>query len=264
MLMKKAGTHSAFAVSLALHLCVVLLFLCLSPAPRRISEMVLAGVTLVAGSEGIGRSLAGGEGKGREKVSTGPRRERIGTGSRGKGGSPARGTVIPSSPDHVQTIESLLTLNSAALTDRAGHAEIRGEQDAAGSDAGTGGNSFAEGGGGSGLPGAGSGHGGGKGHGHGEGRGEGLLGTGDYYHIRDMVTRNIEYPEKARRMGLEGKVLLSFIVLENGTTSEVKVINGSGFKLLDESATHSVEKTVIHKKVPYRVTVTLPVTYRLR
>lgn len=76
--------------------------------------------------------------------------------------------------------------------------------------------------------------------------------------------KNIKYPERARRMGAEGTVLLSFIVLESGVTREVKVIDGSGFRLLDESAKEGVEKTVIQKKVPYRVMVTLPITYRLQ
>jgi len=76
--------------------------------------------------------------------------------------------------------------------------------------------------------------------------------------------KNIRYPEGARRMGLEGKVVLSFIVLENGSTREVRVINGSGFKVLDENAKEVVERTVMHKKMPHRVVVTLPITYRLK
>jgi len=258
MLMNTTGARSAFALSLALHLSVVLLFLCLSRGPGRISEMVLAEVTLVAGSEGTGRSQAGGEGKAGEKG-----RARLRPEDRGGGGSPAREAAVSSAPDRTRTSEAGLTVNAAALTGATGQMEIRGEQHAAGMDGGTGGSSIAEGGG-DGAQGTGSGRGGGEGHGRGGGRGEGLLGTGDYHHIRDMVMRNIEYPENARRMGMEGKVLLSFIVLENGATAEVRVLNGSGFKLLDQSARHSVEKTVIHKKVPYRVTVTLPVTYRLQ
>ncbi|MCX5813718.1 MAG: TonB family protein [Proteobacteria bacterium] len=86
----------------------------------------------------------------------------------------------------------------------------------------------------------------------------------DYNYIRDAVMKNIEYPEWARRMGFEGKVLLSFIVLENGTTSQIRVVKSSGCRFLDDSAKEGVARTVISKKLPYRVVVRLPITYKLR
>ena len=86
----------------------------------------------------------------------------------------------------------------------------------------------------------------------------------DYNYIRHAVMKNIGYPERARRMGFEGKTLLSFMVLENGTTSQIKVEKSSGYRLLDDSAIEGVARTVISQKVTYRVVVRLPITYRLR
>jgi len=107
--------------------------------------------------------------------------------------------------------------------------------------------------------------GGGGGRGTGNGNGEFILEEGnDYNHIRDAIMKNIEYPEQARKMGFEGKTLLSFIVLENGTISRIKIVKTSGYLLLDESAKEGVARTVISKKVPYRVIVQLPVIYKLR
>ena len=91
-----------------------------------------------------------------------------------------------------------------------------------------------------------------------------LPGSKDYAYIRDEVMKNIKYPERARRSGFEGKTIVSFVVLESGATSEIKVVKGSGYGLLDESAKEGVAKTLISKKVPYRVLVVLPVVYRLR
>jgi protein TonB len=95
--------------------------------------------------------------------------------------------------------------------------------------------------------------------------GETLLSGGkDYNYIRDEVLKNIRYPIQARRMGFEGKAVISFIVLENGLTSEITVVKSSGHWILDESAREGIAKTVISKKVPYRIVVRLPVVYALR
>jgi protein TonB len=111
-----------------------------------------------------------------------------------------------------------------------------------------------------------SGQGGGSGRGQGGGQGgDGLTEGGrDYNYIRDAIMRNIQYPDEAMRLGIEGKVLLSFIVLENGTTGRIEVVNSSGYRLLDQSAREAVAITRIDRKVPYRVVVRLPITYRLQ
>ncbi|MDP3097731.1 MAG: TonB family protein [Syntrophales bacterium] len=95
--------------------------------------------------------------------------------------------------------------------------------------------------------------------------GETMLEEGkDYNYIRHAVMKNIGYPERARRMGFEGKTLLSFMVLENGTTSQIKVEKSSGYRLLDDSAKEGIARTVIPRKVSYRVVVRLPITFTLR
>jgi TonB family protein len=113
--------------------------------------------------------------------------------------------------------------------------------------------------------GRGEGSGSGRGSGHGAGGGEGELAEGskDYNYIRDAVMKNISYPEEALRLGVEGKVLLSFIVLENGKTGRIEVVSSSGSRILDQSAKEAVAVTRMGRTVPYRVTVRLPVTYRL-
>ena len=55
-----------------------------------------------------------------------------------------------------------------------------------------------------------------------------------FAYIRDKILRNISYPDSARRMGWQGKVLLSFIISADGSVSEFKIIQGSGFPILDQ------------------------------
>lgn len=114
------------------------------------------------------------------------------------------------------------------------------------------------------VGGSGGGWGGGQGGGQGSGQGAGESTARDYSYIRDAIMRNIKYPDEAIRSGIEGRVLVSFIVLENGTTSKIKVISGSGCRLLDESARRAVAITRIDRKVPYRVIVRLPIVYKLQ
>jgi len=82
--------------------------------------------------------------------------------------------------------------------------------------------------------------------------------------IRETIMQGIVYPERARRMGWEGKVMLSFVVRENGFIDDVKVITSSGFSVLDENARDTIAKTNLRKKVPVRLYVLLPVEYKLR
>lgn len=102
------------------------------------------------------------------------------------------------------------------------------------------------------------------GSGDGSGHGGSPLRKGkDYTYIRDAVMKNIQYPERAKRMGIEGKTLLSFIVLEDGTTSMITVLKSSGHSLLDESAKNGIARTIVPRKVAHRVVVHLPVAYKL-
>lgn len=95
--------------------------------------------------------------------------------------------------------------------------------------------------------------------------GESMFAEGkDYNYIRHAVMKNIGYPERARKTGFEGKTLLSFIVLENGTTSQIRVEKSSGCQLLDDSAKEGVARTVIPIKVSYRVVVRLPIAFTLQ
>lgn len=246
--------HFALAASVILHLCAVLLFAALLSGPRRLVETVAADLTFISGPENPANN-PGGPG------SKGPGARKAGSGT--KHGHPAASPA--NSPIPAKT-ESPGQVTAQTLSPQAYPVEpvrIHGERPGVGGKEGQDGGYFAGTSGGAGIHAAGGGRGNG-GPDTGGTTGEGIKGGSDYYYIRDMVMKNIKYPERARRMGAEGTVLLSFIVLESGVTREVKVIDGSGFRLLDESAKEGVEKTVIQKKVPYRVMVTLPITYRLQ
>ena len=106
-----------------------------------------------------------------------------------------------------------------------------------------------------------------SGSGDGEGRvvryGSGSSDEKGFRYIRDDILKNVRYPETARRRGWEGKTLLSFVVSENGSVHDIKIINSSGFSELDRSAREAISRTRFSQKVPYRLVVILPIEYRL-
>lgn len=98
-----------------------------------------------------------------------------------------------------------------------------------------------------------------------EGGGATVLQEGeDYNYIRNAVIKDLPYPWLARKRRLEGSLLLSFRVLGNGTIADVKVKESSGHPVLDDNAVAWVSGRVIPRKMPYSVTVDLPINYVLR
>lgn len=50
-----------------------------------------------------------------------------------------------------------------------------------------------------------------------------------------FLQKNLKYPKLAKRSGIEGKVLISFIVDQNGNTSDIEVLRGIGGGCDDEA-----------------------------
>lgn len=80
------------------------------------------------------------------------------------------------------------------------------------------------------------------------------------------VQSKVEYPELAKRAGIEGKVVLQFIVNENGDVENPKVVKGIGGGC-DEAAVAAVSKAKfepgIQRGKPVRVQFSLPIVFRL-
>ncbi len=82
--------------------------------------------------------------------------------------------------------------------------------------------------------------------------------------ISQIIQRNISYPPMARRMGWEGKVVLAIRICEDGSLKEVKVLESSGYEVLDRNAVETVRRVApLFPKPPVEVVVKLPVSYKL-
>lgn len=81
------------------------------------------------------------------------------------------------------------------------------------------------------------------------------------------IQNEINYPEMARRAGIEGRVYVQFIVNEEGKVEDPQVIRGIGGGA-DEEALRAVQKAEfkpgMQRGRPVRVQYSLPVVFRLQ
>ena len=95
----------------------------------------------------------------------------------------------------------------------------------------------------------------------------GISGAGppaaDFAWIRDAIQHAIAYPATARRMGWEGKVVVAFQLLSDGSVRDVRVVQGSGHAALDRGAIDAVRNASPFPRSPVEAEVITPVVYRL-
>ncbi|KHE93060.1 MAG: energy transducer TonB [Candidatus Scalindua rubra] len=81
--------------------------------------------------------------------------------------------------------------------------------------------------------------------------------------INKTIRINISYPYKARKMSMEGDVIISFLVCLDGSVKGIKINKSSGFLTLDNNAEKAVRKASPFPPPPVEIRIVLPITYRL-
>lgn len=89
-------------------------------------------------------------------------------------------------------------------------------------------------------------------------------GMGAFY---EYVNKNIKYPSQARRMGVEGRVFVQFVVDKNGNLTDVQAVKGIGAGC-DEEAVRVIKnapkwKPGKQRGKAVRVRMILPITFKL-
>lgn len=77
------------------------------------------------------------------------------------------------------------------------------------------------------------------------------------------IKEKLEYPFVARRRNLEGDVKILVTVDTDGKLSDIKILESSGYKILDENVIKSAKDINIHKKPPRDIEFPLIISYRL-
>ncbi|GAA5522799.1 energy transducer TonB [Aliifodinibius salicampi] len=83
---------------------------------------------------------------------------------------------------------------------------------------------------------------------------------------QEWLYDNVEYPERARKSNIEGRVTVQFIVTENGKVEDPKVIRGIGGGC-DQAALEVIKKAEFtpgrQRGKPVRVKMSQPIVFRL-
>lgn len=87
------------------------------------------------------------------------------------------------------------------------------------------------------------------------------------YDLGDYLSKKLRYPDSARAKNVEGKVIIKFLVLENGDIDSPRIVQGIGSGC-DEEALRVVEnmprwRSGRQKGKPVRVWFDLPIVFRL-
>lgn len=85
-----------------------------------------------------------------------------------------------------------------------------------------------------------------------------------FNYIRDLIIKRLEYPPVARRMEWSGKVVLAFVVSEDGGVHSVRVKESSGYAVLDNSAMDTVKRVAPFPRPPVAAEIVMPVHFRLQ
>lgn len=90
---------------------------------------------------------------------------------------------------------------------------------------------------------------------------------GGYEALISFLNSNLIYPKEAREMGLQGQLVISFIVEEDGEISSVSIIRGIGGGC-DEEAIRVIEsmpawEPALKNEKPVRVLFNMPITFKL-
>ncbi|MBX2906857.1 MAG: TonB family protein [Taibaiella sp.] len=88
------------------------------------------------------------------------------------------------------------------------------------------------------------------------------------FNIPHYLSKNLVYPSFARKAGIEGKVVIKFVVDEDGGITNVRVINGIGGGCDEEAARVIADMPNwtpgYQNEEPVRVYFTIPITFKLK
>lgn len=84
-----------------------------------------------------------------------------------------------------------------------------------------------------------------------------------FTYIRDLINNRLTYPQVARRMGWSGRVVLVFVVAQDGSVRSLRVKESSGYAALDNSAMETVKKVAPFPRPPVAAELVMPVQFNL-
>ena len=79
--------------------------------------------------------------------------------------------------------------------------------------------------------------------------------------IKQAINQNWEYPELAKRYGLQGTLFLEFAVGANGQLEQLRLVRSSGSQLLDDEALRAIKAAAPFAPIPSWIkSIPLPIS----
>lgn len=84
-------------------------------------------------------------------------------------------------------------------------------------------------------------------------------------HLNQQARERDLYPPIAKRLKIEGEVIVRLTINEDGTIEEnsIMIVEGSGYNVLDRGAIEILKKLQPLKKPPKRITVEIPIIFQI-
>ncbi|WP_125911856.1 energy transducer TonB [Kiloniella majae] len=101
-------------------------------------------------------------------------------------------------------------------------------------------------------------------------RGAGQKATGDYWKaVQIHLARNKRYPRKAKRRQMQGEIMIQLTLFSSGKVESYKILESSGFPLLDKAAIKMINKSAPFPPFPASITAAqmsrrIPVVFNMK
>lgn len=82
--------------------------------------------------------------------------------------------------------------------------------------------------------------------------------------VRNLIVKNLSFPSTARRMGLTGKIVVAFLLKEDGQVADIAVVESSGHAILDNKVVATIRRISPFPKPPATARIILPITFHLK
>ena len=80
--------------------------------------------------------------------------------------------------------------------------------------------------------------------------------------IKELINKNVKYPSKAKKLSIEGIVIVKFKILEDGTVQNIEIIQGD--KFLQTSTIEAIEEASKNfPKTNQNIEIQVPIEYKL-
>lgn len=117
--------------------------------------------------------------------------------------------------------------------------------------------------GGTGVPSASAGAGSGSGKGESTEQLRSRYRAEHFAYIKKIIEEHLSYPPRAQRMGMSGRVVVAFEVLNSGKVQNIRIAKSTGHEILDDNVIDTIKKVEPFPRPPVPVKLTIPFSYGL-